>query len=217
MKKILFFVVLCASTMQLSAQSVLSGLLDKALSNETVNAVVESVTDNVISELDLPMTGTWNYSEAKVQFKGETAVAEATGSAMLTTVENSVGKIYSKLGIDQNFSFTFNSDSTFTHQIKIGSKLQAFNGTYSLDETNKIIVLNYKALGKTKFGKMSATYTNKGTTLSLLFESEQLFAMLKKIASAASSLSSTTSLASLSAMLDKYDGILLGYKLDRAN
>lgn len=135
---------------------------------------------------------------------------------MLTTVESSVGKLYAKLGMDNSYSFTFNSDSTFTQTIKVKSKLQTLKGTYSLDKANNIIVLKYQVLGKINLGKVSAIYANNGTSLSILFDAKELFTMLKKIASAASSLSSTATLAGLNAVVEQYDGMLLGYKMSRA-
>lgn len=200
---------------QVNAQSVLSSLLNKTLSKESITSIVESVAGKVVSKLDLSVVGTWKYSAAEVQFKSDNLLAEAGGAAMMTTVENSVGKLYAKLGMDSNYSFTFNSDSTFTQNIKVKSKVQTLKGTYSLDKENNLIVLKYQVLGKINLGKVSAIYANNGTSLSILFDANEMFTMLKKIASVASSLSNTATLAGLSTIVEQYDGMLLGYKMVR--
>ncbi|MBR2981009.1 MAG: DUF4923 family protein [Odoribacter sp.] len=215
MKKILLVALLGLFVSQVNAQSVLSSLLNKTLSKESITSIVESVAGKVVSKLDLSVVGTWKYSAAEVQFKSDNLLAEAGGAAMLSTVENSVGKLYAKLGMDSDYSFTFNSDSTFTQNIKVKSKVQTLKGTYSLDKENNLIVLKYQVLGKINLGKVSAIYANNGTSLSILFDANELFTMLKKIASAASSLSSTATLAGLSTIVEQYDGMLLGYKMSR--
>lgn len=215
MKKILLVALLGLFVSQVNAQSVLSSLLNKTLSKESITSIVESVAGKVVSKLDLSVVGTWKYSAAEVQFKSDNLLAEAGGAAMLSTVENSVGNLYAKLGMDSDYSFTFNSDSTFTQNIKVKSKVQTLKGTYSLDKENNLIVLKYQVLGKINLGKVSAIYANNGTSLSILFDANELFTMLKKIASAASSLSSTATLAGLSTIVEQYDGMLLGYKMSR--
>lgn len=215
MKKILLVALVGLFVSQVNAQSVLSSLLNKTLSKESITSIVESVAGKVVSKLDLSVVGTWKYSAAEVQFKSDNLLAEAGGAAMMTTVENSVGKLYAKLGMDSNYSFTFNSDSTFTQNIKVKSKVQTLKGTYSLDKENNLIVLKYQVLGKINLGKVSAIYANNGTSLSILFDANEMFTMLKKIASVASSLSNTATLAGLSTIVEQYDGMLLGYKMAR--
>ncbi len=215
MKKTLLVVLVGLIVTQVNAQSVLNSLLNKTLSKESITSIVESVAGQVVSKLDLSVVGTWKYSAAEVQFKSDNLLAEAGGAAMLTTVESSVGKLYAKLGMDEDYSFTFNSDSTFTQTIKVKSKPQTLKGTYSLDKENNLIVLKYQVLGKINLGKVSAIYANNGTSLSILFDAKELFNMLKKISAAASSLSSTATLAGLNAVVEQYDGMLLGYKMSR--
>lgn len=218
MKKVLLFILLgvCVFRVQAQSSSVLSSLLDKTLSKESITSIVESVAGKVVSELDLSVVGMWKYSAAEVQFKSDNLLTDAGGAVMLSSVEKSVDKLYSKLGIDKSNTFTFNSDSTFIQTVMIKSKVQTLQGTYSLDKENNIIVLQYKVMGKINLGKVSALYVNTGTSLSILFEADELLSMLKKIASVASSISTTSTLAGISAIIEKYDGMLLGYKLSRS-
>lgn len=217
MKKIFLVALLSIVVAQVHAQSVLSSLLNKTLSKESITSIVESVAGNVISKLDLSVVGTWNYTGAEVQFKSSNMLAEAGGAAIMSSVESSVGKLYAKLGMDDSYSFTFNADSTFTQDIKIKSKVQTLKGTYSLDKENNLIILKYQVFGKINIGKVSAIYANNGKSLSILFDAKELFTMLKKIASAASSLSSAATIAGLNTVVEQYDGMLLGYKLSKVN
>ena len=126
-----------------------------------------------------------------------------------------MGKLYGKIGINSSLSYTFNSDQTFTQTIKIGSTVKTLKGTYTLDTDNKVISLQYAALGKIGLGKINAIYANTGTSLALLFDASQMLAFFKKVLTAVSSITGQTSLATITALLDNYDGVLLGYKMEK--
>ena len=200
---------------QSGVQSVLNQLLGSGANSGTVTSIIENVVGNAVSKLDLSIDGTWKYKEPEVQFKSDNLLAKAGGSAATTKIENNLLKVYDKIGINGSLSYTFNSDSTFTQTVKIGSSVKNLKGTYSLDKENKIITLKYAALGKVGLGKVNAIYANTGTSLALLFDASELMSFLKKVISTASSLTGKASLATASAVLENYDGVLLGYKMTK--
>ena len=219
MKKVFIIVAMafCVSVAnaQSGVQSVLNQLLGSGATTNTVTSILENVVGGAISKLDLSIDGTWKYTEPEVQFKSENLLAKAGGAAATTKIETTLSKIYGKIGINESLSYTFNADSTFTQTIKIGSVVKNLKGTYSLDKTNKIITLSYEALGKVGLGKINAIYANTGTSLSLLFDASDMMSFLKKVISVVSSVSGKASLATVSTLLENYDGALIGYKMKK--
>ena len=219
MKRVFIIVAmaLCVSVAnaQSGVQSVLNQLLGSGATSGTVTSIIENVVGGAISKLDPSIDGTWKYTEPEVQFKSENLLAKAGGVAATTKIENTLSKMYGKIGINESLSYTFNADSTFTQSIKIGSSVKNLKGTYSLDKTNKIITLKYEALGKVGLGKINAIYANTGTSLSLLFDASDMMSFLKKVLSVVSSISGKASLATVSTLLENYDGALIGYKMKK--
>lgn len=219
MKRIFTVLAFCLTVQvanaQSGVQSVLNQLLGSGATTDAVTSIIENVVGNAVSKLDLSIEGTWTYSQPEVQFKSDNLLAQAGGAAATSKVESSLKKLYDKIGINQSFSYTFNEDNTFTHTLKIGSKVKTLSGTYTLDKENNIITLQYAALGKIGLGKINAIYANTGTSLALLFDASQLLAFTKKVLSAVSSVSGVASVATVAALVENYDGMLLGYKMTK--
>lgn len=219
MKKLFTILAVALSVSVASAQSgvqsVLNQLLGSGANSGTVTSIIENVVGGAVSKLDLSIDGTWKYTAPEVQFKSDNLLAQAGGAAATTKIETNLTKLYGKIGINESLSYTFNSDSTFTQTIKIGSTVKNLKGTYSLDKENKIITLKYEALGKVGLGKINAIYANTGTSLALLFDASDMMAFLKKVVSAVSSISGKASLATISALLENYEGALVGYKMKK--
>ena len=200
---------------QSGVQSVLNQLLGSGATGNTVTSILENVVGGAVSKLDLSIDGTWKYSAPEVQFKSDNLLAQAGGAAATTKVENTLKKLYDKIGINRSLSYTFSSDSTFTQTIKIGSSVRKLNGTYTLDKENNIITLQYAALGKIGLGKINAIYANTGTSLALLFDASQMLTFTKKVLTAVSSVSGIASVSTITALIQNYDGMLLGYKMTK--
>ena len=204
-----------AANAQTGAQSILNQLLGQGATKDALTSIIENVVGGAVSKLDLSIEGTWTYSQPEVQFKSDNLLAQAGGAAATTKVENTLKKLYDKIGINRSLSYTFSSDSTFTQTIKIGSTVKTLKGTYTLDKENKIITLQYAALGKIGLGNISAIYANTGTSLALLFDASQMLSFTKKVLAALSSVSGVASISTITALIQNYDGMLLGYKMTK--
>lgn len=219
MKRIFTVLALCLAVQMANAQSgvqsVLNQLLGSGATTDAVSSIIENVVGNAVSKLDLSIEGTWTYSQPEVQFKSDNLLAQAGGAAATTKVENTLKKLYDKIGINKSLSYTFKQDNTFTQTIKIGSSVKTLNGTYTLDKENKIITLQYAALGKIGLGKINAIYANTGTSLALLFDASQMLSFTKKVLTAVSSVSGIASVSTITALIQNYDGMLLGYKMTK--
>ncbi|MBQ5827430.1 MAG: DUF4923 family protein [Bacteroidales bacterium] len=204
-----------AANAQTGAQSILNQLLGQGATKDALTSIIENVVGGAVSKLDLSIEGTWTYSQPEVQFKSDNLLAQAGGAAATTKVENTLKKLYDKIGINKSLSYTFSSDSTFTQTIKIGSSVKTLKGTYTLDKENKVITLQYAALGKIGLGKINAIYANTGTSLALLFDASQMLSFTKKVLAALSSVSGVASISTITALIQNYDGMLLGYKMTK--
>ena len=204
-----------AANAQSGVSSVLNQLLGKDATSGTVTSILEDVLGGAVSKLNLSIDGTWKYSQPEIQFKSSNLLAQAGGAAATTKIESSLKKLYDKIGINESLSYTFNSDNTFSQTIKIGSSVKTLKGTYSLDQENKTITLKYQALGKINLGKINAIYANTGTSLAILFDASDLMSFFKKVVNTVSSISGKTSLAAATAIIENYDGMLLGYKMKK--
>ena len=215
MKKALLIVSFVSCSIAGNAQSFLSKLLDSSKVNSgTVSSILNKVVDGVTGAADImPIEGTWVYSSPEIKFKSDNILASLGGEAVSAKIEGVLAKVYPKLGFDQNCKYVFNADSTFSHSFKIAGKVVKLDGTYSIDKSNKNIVFTYKVFGKISIGKVNAYYTNTGSSLSIVYEAEVLIKLLKKLVSAAGSISSAVPISTIEGLLDQYKGLQLGYKL----
>lgn len=115
--------------------------------------------------------------------------------------------IYTKLGIVAgNFSYTFNSDSTFTNTV--GKK--ELKGTYSLDEKNRVLTLNYMLAKKITVKSVEVQLVKSGEQISLLFNTEKLMKFVSVLSSALKKSDKANS-----SLMDGYDEILLGFEMKK--
>ena len=112
---------------QTGIQSVLNQILGEGVASSTVTSLLENVIGGAVSELDLPITGTWKYSQPAIQFKSDNLLAKAGGAAATSKIESTLSPLYGKIGLNSSFSYTFNEDNTFTQTIKIGSTVKPLN------------------------------------------------------------------------------------------
>ena len=132
---------------------------------------------------------------------------EASGSLVTSALEKKMENIYTKLGIvPGNFSYTFNSDSTFTNTI--GKKV--LKGTYSLDEKTRVLTLHYVLAKTITVKSVEVQLVKSGEQVSLLFNTEKLMNFVSVLSSALKKSDKTTT-----SLIDGYDEILLGFEMKK--
>lgn len=190
-------------TTAINAQSFLDLLSSDAVQS-VVQDVVETVTGGTSITVD-NITGTWNYQSPAVDLEGDSIIDSATGSVVSSQIESKLSEYCAKVGITSSlFSYTFNSDNSFTCSVK-GKSL---SGTYSVDGSS--VTLNFSA-SSINIGSMTAQASISGSTLSLLFNADKLLSFFTKIVSS----SSNSTLSLISSVAEQYDGMLLGFKLSK--
>lgn len=215
-KNILSIAILGVATLFSSCSgstSLLQGL-NQPTQSQTTNTTPDLLTSSLgnllgaltggtsVSQNDL--VGTWKYKGADCVFETENLLMKAGGEFAATQVETKVNEYLTKYGLTGNqFEITFNKDNTYSANIK-GRALQ---GTYSYNPETKKVTLTYL----NGLGTISPIVAKNGTTISLLYEADALMNFLTKI----SATSNNTTLSSLSTLLKSYDGMLIGWELQK--
>ncbi len=204
MKKLLFLGVIAMSilcTPAIKAQS-LSDIVSSISSSDVVTAVTGGSSITVSS-----VTGEWTYVNPAVELSSDSVLTSAAGTVVSSQIESKLSDACSKVGIEEDvFAFVFNSDQTFTSNIKT----KDLSGTYTVDTDNSQITLKYSAIGSTSIGSLTASVTLSGTSMSLLFNADKLLSLL----SAVSSVTSNSTISTISALANQYDGVKLGFELE---
>lgn len=198
MKKLLFtaLVLLAAST---AAAQEWKDALKKA-----VTSVVDEATDGMLTEVAL--AGTWNYTGPGVKFEGEDLASEVGGAALETTVVQQLEKAYAMAGIEPGAGrFTFEqSENRFsallgTHEL---------SGTYAFDPSSHVVTLHF-AKGRFDLGSVEGHAYISGSELLLVFPVSKLVDLVTELGSKISSLATVT------ALLKKYENVYLGFAFSK--
>lgn len=158
-----------------------------------------SGTSKVIPE------GTWTYSGPAVSFKSDNALQNLGGAAAGTALESKLSTYYDKLGLN-SMTFAVGADSTFVMTVK---KIN-LKGTIEYGESGEC-TLRLQGLGKIVGGSFNARWQVVGNSLSLTFDVSKLVDLISKIAA----VSGKSTLTTLSKVLDSYDGVYAGFRLNK--
>ena len=164
---------------------------------------VEKVVSAVTGKNTVDMTGTWSYTGSAIEFESDNLLMKAGGAVAATTAEAKLNEQLSKVGIKPGqMSFTFAADSTFN--VKLGAK--TLKGTYTYDATEKHVVMKF-----VKLINMNAKVNCTSGSMDLLFESDKLLKLITFL----SSKSSNATLKTISSLANSYDGMMLGFSLEK--
>lgn len=150
--------------------------------------------------------GTFKYAGPAVSFKSDNALQNLGGAAAGTALESKLAPYYTKLGLT-SMTFTAGSDSTFVMTVK---KMN-LKGTIEYGSEAGVCVLHLQGLGKIVGGQFTARWQMVGNSLSLTFDISKLVELLSKIAA----VSGKISLTSLTKVLQSYDGVYAGFRLEK--
>ena len=163
------------------------------------------------------LIGTWNYQGVACVLESENALAGIGGSAVAGQLEDKLDGYLSKVGVAQGAcSFSFAEDGSCVFKVKE----REIKGIYKLNADEKII--NFSFL-KGKFNVKSYVAYN---VTSMNVDADKLLALVQKtidtVSSKASSLSSSSKLATAAStlgtvgkLLENYKGMMLGMELKK--
>ncbi len=200
MKKLaLIFSLMLATVTMVSAQGWLDAL--KSSAKSVGGNVVEDVASDYV---DFSIIGSWTYTGSTINLESSNALSNLGASAASSTIEAKINSYLEKVGIKPGaMSFTFNEDGTMTI-VAIGKTIK---GTYEYNKETDVLSMRLaKAL------PVNSTVEVQATNFSLLFKGKALLSLVKTISGAVN----VTALKTLSATLDKYEDMQIGFKFKRA-
>lgn len=214
MKKILIITCLCIMSLTASAQGLggfLNGLFGgNSQSTNTSTDIGSAITglvsgllssDNVNPET---LVGHWVYNSPAVVFKSENYLQQAGGAAIAGVLEAKLAPYYKKTGINK-LQMDINANREFV--MKIG-KLKL---TGTIEKVNNDIYFVFTTLGNVPLCEVK-TYINQAPgSLSIMFDVSRL----KEVMTALSSASRSSTIQTVSSLLNSYDGICVGFKLHK--
>lgn len=201
MKRLLLIVVAVlglSMSESLSAQSGLLGAL-KGVATE----LIDEATGGQATALVLP--GVWNYNTPAIRLQGSDTLSDALAGVAVSSFEQKLKQIYDKVGIKQgSCSFTFDTGDTFS--MVVGSR--CYNGKYEYNAEDHSLKLTFDTT-LIRLGTLTGYAYINGESMDLVFDCSKFFDFLVKLGA---KLSATNS---LSQMLEKYDGMMIGFTLAR--
>lgn len=199
MKKSVFGQMLVAALLLATASNLQAQSLKDLLNKENIEKAVNAVTGKNTAS----MTGTWMFTGSALAFESDNLLQKAGGSLAANAVEKKLDGFLGKVGIEPGeMSFTFNSDSTFQTQIK-GKTLK---GIYQYDSSTQKVNLKFS-----KLLKLNTTVNCTSEQMELLFPSDRLLDLVTFLASK----SNNATLQSISSLAESYDGMMLGFTLQK--
>ena len=159
-------------------------------------------------EVDMAsLHGTWVYADPAISFNSENFLEKAGGVAASQAIVKKLRPYYQKAGIDK-LTVTFAEDNTFSVACGV---LKASGKVVDLD--GGVYEFQFNAFGKVPSGKIKANIQRSITDTSITFDATRLLELVKKIAAS----SSNSTLQSASKLVESYDGLNIGVKLNKAN
>lgn len=198
MKKNVFSLVFIATLLLASANGYAQSWKD-LFNKENIEKVVSTVT----GKNTVDMTGTWSYTGAAIEFKSDNLLMKAGGAVAATTAEAKLNEQLSKVGITPGqMTFTFEADSTFS----VTLKTKTLKGTYQYDAEQKHVTMKF-----VKLINLNAQVNCTSANMDLLFESDKLLKLITFL----SSKSNNATLKTISSLANSYDGMMLGFSLQK--
>ena len=172
----------------------------------TILDMATTIFGNVVNTT-VSMPGTWTYNGSAVVLKSSTnTLSNVASAAAQTTIQQKVDEYLGKVGITSGFfKLTFSSDNTFVLTLK----KKNFSGTWAQEGNNVKLMF-----GKT-FKSLQLDGVVKKTTAGceMLFTADKFLAFMKTAMKYAGTVKSSSTLSTISDLLENYDGMYIGFQL----
>lgn len=183
--------------------------LTDLLKGTKVGDVVDAVTNVVGAATNtLSLPGTWIYKGAAVDLKSDNTLSNLAGTAVTSGVETKINNAFEKVGLKEGaVTFVFNDGMSFSCTI-FGKTL---NGTWKQNTDENKLTLQF---GQTmKYLSMTGYYKTTTSGCEILFDANRFLSFLKSTLSLVGKSSSTV--GAISGISNNYDGMRLGFKLEK--
>lgn len=182
----------------------------KSILKGVASAVEEKASEKIAEKIDtLMITGSWNYVRPDIKLESDDLLSKAGSELAVKKAEEHLVEVLTKIGINEQTVFTFNADSTYTMK----TDKRTLQGTYSLNKVTREIVMTSRL--KVQFTAVIDQKILKPNEMSIRFKAEKLMALVKYVSGSLAQKSTNKSIALANSLLNKYDGLQLGFELKK--
>lgn len=170
---------------------------------------VEDMIDGVFSTTNIEiqdLAGEWTSIGSAVSFQSENFLNKAGGIAAASTIESKVNPYFEKFGLT-GAVFSIQTDGSFS----LKTKKITLTGVFTKTDDGNFIV-SFNSLGRL-LGDIKTYIQKTSSSMDIMFDASKL----QSIVSAVASLSKIKTVETLSGVLNSYDGICIGFKLENNN
>lgn len=190
----------------ITAVAALALLAAPATSAQT-SSTIGKLLQGVLSKSDLTvgdLAGEWTASGSAVSFKSDNMLKKAGGIAAAAAIESKLDPYFEQYGLT-GARFTFNRDSTFTMK----TRMLTLNGTMSRNSDGTFNMAF--TVMKMPVGNMTTYIQKTSGTMDIMFDASGMKQMLSTL----SKFVNMKSLQAVSTILNSYDGLCVGFSLDK--
>ncbi len=192
-----------AGVVQVNAQGLPDLFGGDSGSNILGNLLEGVFTSSKITVAD--MEGTWVSTGPAISFKGEGFLKAAGGLAAAATIESKLAPYYKQYGLN-GAVVTIDKNGNLTLTVK-GITLR---GTITDTSEQGVFDFSFTAMGA-KIGTFKTYIEKSSSTMDMMFDATKL----KTLVSAIANFSGNTMAKTMGSLLDSYDGLCVGFKLER--
>ena len=201
-KYLLIIAALALFTPNVKAQDWLESLKGAA------STVADKLTGGKVTEYG--MVGSWSYDRPAVKLESENTLTEVAASAATEKLQSALETGYSLVGFKPgSCDCTFTKEGKFT--MTAGS--HTLEGDYTFENETHALTMTFSSKLLSKLGKIEGVAYRDGTDLQILFPADKILAILQELGSKTASFSK--SIASITTLLNAFDGLNLGFEFTR--
>ncbi len=190
------------STNTQTESSVTDGL--GAALGDILGGVLNLNTELTVADLE----GTWAYSAPACKFQSEDFLKSAGGAVVASQISEKLAGYYQKLGFTSSrYSYVFDAEGKFTMNY---GKIPLM-GEVTKSDRERFFEFEFVKLGTYALATTPAYIEIQGNKMLLLYEVDKLIAMLRSLVGKLG----VTTLDSIFKLLDGYDGVLIGFELEK--
>lgn len=164
--------------------------------------------EGVLSKTDLEvqdLAGEWTTTGSAVTFQTEDLLSKAGGTATASAIEQQINPYFQKYGLT-GAVFTIEESGNFTLKVKN----KTITGQFTKEEDNTF-TMSLNLLGSNNICNVKTYIQKTSSSMDIMFDASKLQTLVTSIAS----VTNIATLKTISSMLNSYEGICIGFTLDK--
>lgn len=177
-------------------------------SNSGLGGALGNLLEGVFSSSNLTvadLAGTWTSSGPAVSFQGDNFLKKAGGVAAAATIESKLQPYFNQYGL-KGAVLTVDNSGNF----KLKVKKMTLQGTITETGEKGIFNFNFKALGAIRMGSVKTYIQKTSGSMDVMFDATKMMTLMTAVAK----VTNIKTLTALSSILNSYDGLCVGFKMN---